>query len=531
MEFDLLIGNGTVVDGSGQPGVPADVGIRGDRIVAVDDLSAAMAARTVDATGKIVAPGFIDIHTHSDFSLLLDPHAEGMVRQGVTTNVIGNCSLGAYPVRPEDWRGMQETLVGLSAADLEWDWADLDGYRRRFNAQGAAINVAPLVGHCAVRVAAIGYDQRAPTPDERAAMRRLVAEAMDQGAVGLSVGLTYAPSGYADTEELVSLAEVAARYGGYYAAHMRVHAGQQMEARHETLEIGRRAGIPVQMSHNNVAFRPFWHLVPEILDLLERERAAGVDVTYDVYPYLAGMSIVDQLMPGWAQEGGVEALLRRLRHPATRQRIYDQLTPGWGAKGVPWDWDAIRVTDLEATGDPTWAGKTVREVAELLGVDPFESLLTLTEHRASATYHHLSEDNTRLLVQHPLGMIGSDGNAVTIGTPSLRGRPHPRYFGTFPRVLGPFVRDEQLLPLAEAIRKITSAPAARLGLRDRGLLAAGRVADVTVFDPDAITDHATFDEPLIYSTGVDSVVVAGELVLAQGDTTGALPGRALARDT
>ena len=529
MEFNLIIRNGTVIDGSGQPGVAADVGIRGDRIAAVDDLAAATAAQTLDATGKVVSPGFIDIHTHSDFTLLLDPQGEGMVRQGVTTNVIGNCSLGCYPVRSDDRAALQETLVWLSAADVEWDWTDLDGYRRRFNSQGAALNVASLVGHTAIRVAAMGYDQRAPTADELAEMRRLVAEAMDQGAVGMSVGLTYAPSGYADTEELVSLAEVVGRYGGFYAAHQRVDLEKQYEARLETLEIVRRAGLPAQMSHNNVSGKHFWHQLPEILDLLDRESARGVDVTFDVYPYDAGMSTTDQAMPAWAQEGGATALLERLRDPDTRRMIHDELREGRGRGPEPWDWEAIRVTDLEAPGDPAWSGKTVGEVAEIMDVDPIEALLVLTECRAAATFHLQSLDNTRLLMQHPLGMIGSDGNAVTIGAPSLRGRPHPRYFGTFPRFLGTFVRDEGLLPLPEAIRKITSAPAQRLGLQDRGLVAAGRVADITVFDPESITDHATFDNPLQYATGISSVLVAGELVLRQGQMTEALPGRALAR--
>ncbi len=529
MEFDLIIRNGTVIDGSGRPGVTADVGIRGDRIAAVDNLATATAAQTLDATGKVVSPGFIDIHTHSDFTLLLDPHGEGMVRQGVTTNVIGNCSLGCYPVRSDGRAALQETLVWLSAADVEWDWTDLEGYRRRFNAQGAALNVASLVGHTAIRVAAMGYDQRAPTADELAAMRRLVAEAMDQGAVGMSVGLTYAPSGYADTEELVGLAEVVGRHGGFYAAHQRVDMEQQYEARLETLEIARRAGLPAQMSHNNVGGKHFWHLLPEILDLLDRERARGVDVTFDVYPYDAGMSTTDQVMPPWAQEGGATALLDRLRDPNTRRMIHDELREGRGRGPDPWDWEAIRVTDLEAPGDPAWSGKTVGDLAEIMGVDPIEALLVLTECRAAATFHLQSLDNTRLLMQHPLGMIGSDGNAVTIGAPSLRGRPHPRYFGTFPRFLGAFVRDEGLLPLPEAIRKITSAPAQRVGLRDRGRLATGCVADVTVFDPASITDHATFDDPLQYATGVDSVLVAGEFVLQQGRMTQALPGRALAR--
>jgi N-acyl-D-amino-acid deacylase len=267
-----------------------------------------------------------------------------------------------------------------------------------------------------------------------------------------------------------------------------------------------------------------------MLALLERERAAGVDVTYDVYPYLAGMSIVDQLMPAWAQEGGVDALVARLRDPATRRRVYDELAPGRAGGALPWDWDTIRVTDVQPAADKHLEGKTVAEVAARLGVDGLEALLTLVERdRASATYHHLSEANTRLLLQHPLGMVGSDGNAVTTGTPSLRGRPHPRFFGTFPRVLGRYVREEGVLTLEDAVRKMTAAPAARAGLADRGLLAPGKIADVMLFDPRTIVDHATYDEPSRYAQGVDSVLVAGRVVLERGRMTGALPGRALAR--
>ena len=500
MTFDVLIRGGMVVDGSGAPGRIADVGLRGDRIEAVGDLEAAIGVRVLDAAGLVVSPGFVDIHTHSDYALLLDPSGESKVRQGVTTEVIGNCSYSPFPARPADVPALRATMSGLSADDLEWDWTDLEGYRRRFDATGAALNVAPLAGHCALRVAAMGFADRPPSAGELAAMERLLAEAMEQGAFGFSAGLTLAPSAYATTDEIAALCRVAARYGGYYAAHMRVYPGQELAARRETLEIGRRAGIAVQMAHNNVAGRPFWPLVPEVLGLLERARAEGLDATYDVYPYLAGMSIVDQLLPGWAQAGGVEALLARLRDPATRRRIYDELAPGRGGGALPWDWDSIRVTDVQPEADRAFEGKTVAEVAALLGVDGLEALLTLAERdRASATFHHLSEANTRLLLRHPLGMVGSDGNAVTIGTRSLRGRPHPRFFGTFPRVLGRYVRDQGVLPLEEAIRKMTAAPAARLGLADRGLLAPGKVADVTVFDPRTILDHATYEAPARYA--------------------------------
>lgn len=530
MAFDLIIHGGTIIDGSGQPGRRVDLGVHGDRVAAVGDLPTAAVAQTLDATGLVVAPGFVDIHTHSDYSLLLDARGESKVRQGVTTEVIGNCSYTPYPARPEDVPALMATMSGLGADDLAWDWTDLEGYRRRFNAQGAGLNVAPLAGHCALRVAAMSYANRPPTADELVAMERLLAETMAQGAFGFSAGLTLAPSSYADTEEIAALCRVATRYGGFYAAHMRVYADRQLEARQETLAIARRAGIAVQMAHNNVMGEPFWHLVPEMLALLDRERAAGVDVTYDVYPYLAGMSILDQVMPAWAQEGGVEALRARLRDPAARRRIYDELAPGRAGGAWPWDWETIRVTDVQLPEDRRWEGKTVAEVAALLGVDGLEALLTLVERdRASATFHHLSEENTRLLLQHPLGMVGSDGNAVTIGTPSLRGRPHPRFFGTFPRVLGRYVREHQVLTLEEAIRKMTSAPAARLGLRDRGLLAPGKIADITVFDPQTIADHATYEDPNQYATGVDSVIVAGQLVLQRGALTGALPGRALGR--
>lgn len=529
MELDLVIRGGTVVDGSGQPGQRADVGVQGERIVAVDDLSAATAAKSLDATGQIVSPGFVDIHSHSDFSLLLHPSGESKVRQGVTTEVIGNCSYACYPARTEDAAALQATYDGIQGKDLAWEWTDLEGYRRHYNSQGATLNVAPLAGHTPVRVAAMGYADRPPTSDELATMQRLLAETMEQGAFGFSAGLTLVPSSYANTDELVALCEVAARYGGYYAAHMRVYSGQQVEARRETLEIGRRAGIAVQMSHNNVGGPKFWHVLPEVLEMIEREQADGVDVTYDVYPYQAGMSDTDQMMPGWAQEGGVEQLLARLRDPAARQRIYDELAPGRGNGLEPWDWEAIRVTDVQPPGDPEWEGKTVGQVAAMLGVDGTEALLTLTEYRACATFHFQSEDNTRLLLQHPLGMVCSDGWAVTIGTPSLRGKPHPRFFGTFPRVIGRYVRDQQMMSLEEAVRESTSAPAARVGLHDRGLVAPGKIADLTVFDPQTLVDHATYDEPRQYATGVDTVIVAGQPVLEQGQMTGAFPGKALAR--
>jgi N-acyl-D-amino-acid deacylase len=448
----------------------------------------------------------------------------------VTTEVIGNCSYSAYPVRDGDLPALQATVAHLGTADVDWGWNDLDGYRQRFNARGAALNVVPLAGHAALRVAAMGYAQRPPTADELASMQRLLAETMEQGAFGLSVGLTVVPSRYADTDELVALCQVAARYGGYYATHQREDPRRQLEARKETLDIARRTGIPVQMAHNNIFGEPFWYLVPEMLATLERARASGVDVSYDVYPYLAGMATIDEVLPGWAQEGGVAALVARLRDPPTRRRIYEELAPGRAGTVWPWDWTQIRVTSVEPPEDKPFEGQTVAEVAAQLGVDGLEALLTLAERdRATATFHALSEANTRALLQHPLGMVGSDGNAVTIGTRSLRGRPHPRFYGTFPRLLGRYVREGEALSLTEAIRKITSAPAARVGLHDRGLLAPATVADIVVFDPREIVDQATFEEPNQYATGVDTVLVSGQLVLHHGVLTGALPGRALAR--
>jgi N-acyl-D-aspartate/D-glutamate deacylase len=530
MEFDIVIRGGTVVDGSGQPARRADVGVSDGRIAAVGDLGAASAAQTLAAAGLVVAPGFIDIHTHSDYTLLLDPRGASKVRQGVTTEVTGNCSYTPYPVRPETVPALAATMSGLGATDLEWDWTDLEGYRRRFNAQGASLNVAPLMGHCALRVAALGYAQRPPAAVELAQMERLLAEGMAQGAFGFSAGLTLAPSSYAETAEVEALCRVTARYGGFYAAHMRVYADNHLPARQETLAIARNAGIPVQMAHNNISGPPFWPLLGEMLALLERARDDGVEVTFDIYPYLAGMAIMDELLPAWAQEGGVAALLDRLRDPVIRRSIYDEMAPGRAGGIWPWDWTAVRVTDVRREEDKPFEGQTVAEVAAHLGVDGLDAFLTLVERdRASATFHHLSEANTRLLLQHPLGMIGSDGNAVTVGTPSLRGRPHPRFFGTFPRVLGHYVREERVLSLEEAVRKMTGAPAARLGLRDRGVVAPGNVADITIFDPLTISDRATYTEPDRYAVGVDTVLVAGQPVLLHGAMTGARPGQALAR--
>lgn len=527
MEFDLIIQDGTVVDGSGQPGRLTDVGVNGDRIVAVDDLSLATSRKSLDASGKVVSPGFVDIHSHSDFSLLLDPAGESKVRQGVTTEVIGNCSFACYPVRSKDTEALQATYNSIQGKDLSWDWTDLEGYRRHYNNQGATLNVAPLAGHTPLRVAAMGYEDRAPTADELAKMQNLLSETMEQGAFGFSAGLTLVPSSYANTDELVALCEVAAHYGGYYAAHMRVYPDKQVAARRETIEIGRRAGIAVQMSHNNVGGPMFWHLLSEILEMIERESAAGVDVSFDAYPYQAGMSHVDQLMPGWAQEGGVGMLIARLRNPTTRRKIYDALVSGRANGLEPWDWEAIMVTDVQPPGEPAWEGKTVGQVATMLGVDGLEAFLTLTECRACATFHFQSEDNTRLLLQHPLGMVCSDGWAVTIGTASLRGKPHPRFFGTFPRVIGRYVREQKMMSIEEAVRKSTSTPANRVGLRDRGLIVPGGIADLTIFDPLTLVDHATYVEPRQYSTGIDTVIVAGQVILEEGEMTGKLPGKVL----
>jgi N-acyl-D-aspartate/D-glutamate deacylase len=535
--FDLILAGGRVLDGAGNVDVRADVAIESGRIAAVGRLAAAEARERVDVTGLTACPGFVDVHCHSDaLPFAADPLA-AKILQGVTTEVNGNCGSTAFPLLPETRDLMKEHQAGLFA-DLPWDWLRAGEYFASLERAGPVSNVAPLVGHGAIRTAVLGFDNRPPTDDELTTMRRLVGESLADGAVGLSSGLIYAPGFYSQTAELVALAEVLRGSGRPYCSHVRGETATLFQAHAETIEIGERSGVPVQHSHLKAAGRANHGRAGALLALLERARERGVEVTGDAYPYDAGSTRMAALLPPWSQEGGRDALLERLTIPADRERIkrdFRDGIPGWENLAGAGGWDKVRVSSVDS--NRSLLGKSIRQIADERDADPVDALCdVLVEERGRPTIvvTMMDEPDVRQILQHPLVMIGSDA-IIT------RGKPHPRTWGTYPRVLGHYARDVGLFSQAEArrstryptpgqaeaVRKMTSLPAQKFGLWDRGLVRPGLAADLVVFDPATVLDRATYDDPEQAPAGLPHVLVNGVFAVRDGRYTGARAGQVL----
>jgi N-acyl-D-amino-acid deacylase len=526
---DLLIRGARIFDGSGAEAVTGDVAVERGVIREVGRLGRPAARRVVAADGAVVTPGFIDLHTHSDFTLPRFPRAPAMTRQGVTTQVLGNCGFSPFPTAPATSGLLRDSSAFLDAG-LDWDWSDLDGYATRLAGLPLACNLALLVGHGSVRVAVMGLDDRAPTAAELDAMRELVATAMRQGAFGLSSGLIYAPGSFAATAELAELARVAAAFGGFYASHIRDEAAGLLEAMGEAIEIGRHAGAAVQLSHHKAMGRANWGRVRESLALLERSHASH-DVLADQYPYTAGSTTLLAVLPGWATVGGVPAMRERLADPDARRRLTDDLARrerGELRRGEPeLDPASVVIADVPAGPLERHRARSLAEAALHEGRGVGELVVRLLDEAPAGVpivWHGMSEADVRLVLAHPLVAVASDGWTVD---PALGGVPHPRSYGTFVRVLGRYAVRERVLSLETAVRKMTSLPARRLGLADRGTIAAGMAADLVVLDPDRVIDRATYERPHAFCEGVSHVVVNGRLVIDDGEDTGAAAGRVL----
>lgn len=519
---DLLITGGTVLDGTGEPARPLDVLIKDDRIEALLPPGTPVAtARALDATGLVVSPGFIDVHTHSDVSVLLDGRAESKVHQGVTTEVTGNCGFSPYPLTALHQHDQLELLAGIGDDPIEPAWTDLDGYAEAFAERGVAINVAPLVGHGQLRIAAAGMAEQVDAGQVRS-QQRLLAELLDQGAFGLSTGLTYLPSGFADTAELVELCRTLAGAGALYASHAR-HEG--VESIEEAALLGRTTGVRVQYSHLAINHPERWGRADDLVAVFDRLRADGVDLAYDVYPYDASASALTQYLPAWVQAGGVATMATRLADPETRRRASAELARGWG-RGVPWLWDRVILSRTDGLGGAR-EGLTVAEAAAELGLSEPDLVLELCRaggNRVQVVLRYRTEADMVTFLRQPYALIGSDGSALPYRIDRL---PHPRAYGAQARVLGRYVRDLGVLDLASAIRRMTGDAADRIGLTDRGRLRPGLAADVVVFDPVTVSDRATFLEPAQRPDGVRHVLVNGEPVISDGRQTAARPGRVL----
>ncbi len=527
---DLLLRNARIVDGTGNPWFFGDVGVAEGRIVTVGDSTGWPARRTIDVAGAVLSPGFIDLHTHSDFTLPRFPRAEAMLRQGVTTQVVGNYGFSPFPVQ-RDRLELLRSYAAFIDAGLLWEWDDAAGYIEHLQRLPLAVNVALQVGHGTVRIAVMGFDNRSPTPSELGAMERLVGQAFEQGAFGISSGLIYVPGSYSRTDELVALARVAKRYKGFYSSHVRGEGDTLIAAIDEALTIGRLADVPIQLSHHKAVGKRNWGRVATTLSMLDQARAEGRDVLADQYPYTAGSTTLTALMPPWAMEGGVEAMLGRLQAPDSRARILAEIKGnGQGAAADSqreFDPEVIMISHVPEGPNKWCEGMMLTDIAAKRDEHAVETAMFLLERERGAVQmivFAMSEDDVRRVMQHPAVAIASDGWTLS---PAAGGKPHPRSYGTYARVLGRYVREERVLSLEEAVRKMTSLPAQRLGCYDRGLIRPGCIADLVIFDPDRVAERATFRDPHKYCDGVTHVLINGQVVIEEGEDTGATTGSVL----
>ena len=524
---DLLIANAFVLDGTGGPAIPASVAVQGDRVshILLAGEPEPSAALRVDAEGRVLAPGFIDVHTHSDVTPFVEPGMESMLRQGVTTMVVGNCGGSAFPAE-----GAEESaaLAGARVNDFDPSWRTYGEYLDRMGACRPALNVASLIGHGTLRLTVMGEERRSPTADEMAAMQRLLEGAMDEGALGLSTGLIYTPGLHATTDEIVELASVLARTGGVYASHVRGEGELVFDAVAECIEIGRRAQVPSHVSHLKVETSMAWGRAAELLELIDRARADGDDVSVDQYPYTAWESELASCLPPWASPAELPGLLAGVAMRRRLRRAVEEGEEGWQStvKGVGWD----RIVVVAHAGAPEHTGKNIAEIAAVAGADATDTALDLlvSDPRTSIIGHAMQEEDVRTIVAREDVMVASDGLAVSPDGPLGRFSVHPRYYGTFPRVLARYVREERLLPLGSAVRKMTSLPADRFGLTGRGRIVEGACADLVLFDPERVADRATFEAPHAFADGIALVVVNGR-VAWDGSRYGERAGRGLSR--
>ena len=496
--YDIIISNGRVIDGSGNPWYEADVAINGERIVRIGDLSSDTGSQVIDANGLIVAPGFIDPHTHALRGILDVPNAESALLQGVTTLTEGNDGTSPFPV--------DEHYQTILDKQISPNWGI-------------------FVGHGTIRSQVIGAEDRDPTPVELEQMKDMVQQAMQHGALGLSTGLFYVPGSFASTEEVIELSKVAAKHGGIYISHMREEAAQLIDSVNETIRIGEESGIPVQMTHHKVIGVENWGSSVESLRLVDQARERGIDITIDQYPYTASQTGINALIPQWAQEGGRVRMLERIESPETRAAIKNEVVLKIlydRGGGVP-----KNIFISRNTWDPSMTGKNLAELTVEAGMNPTPENASevvfeiLKGGGATAVYHAINTDDVDRIMQHPVTAIGSDGPVGIFG----EGTPHPRQYGTFARVLGHYVRERAVLTLEDAVRKMSSQTARRLGIHNRGLLTEGYYADIAIFDADEIIDKATFEEPHQYAIGIKFVLVNGQVVVEQGRHTGRRPGK------
>lgn len=526
-QYDILINNGQIFDGTGSPGVVTSLAITGDRIAAVGPLSNARARVTIDATGLVVTPGFINMLSWADEPLLVDGRSQSDIRQGVTLEVFGE----GWSMGPLNDRMKMEQIAGQGDLRYAVDWTTLGEYLAGLERKGVSTNVASFVGATTLRIHEIGYDDREPTPEQLARMKEHVRVAMREGALGVGSSLIYAPAFYAKTPELVELAKAAGEFGGMYISHMRSEGARLLEALDELIQIAREAKVPAEIYHFKAAGRDNWAKTDAAIARVEAARKEGLRITADIYTYPAGATGLNATMPPWVQEGGYERWVARLKEPMTRAQVKREMTTPtdkWENFFTGAGPDGILLSGFKSEALKPLTGKTLAAVAKMRGTSPEDTVIDLVIEdgsRVEAVYFLMAEDNLRKKLRLPWVSFASDAGSLAPEGPFLASNPHPRAYGNFARWLGRYVRDEKLVPMEEAVRRLSALPASNLGIKDRGRLAEGLYADVVVFDPAKVQDHATFEKPHQYSTGVLHVFVNGTQVLKDGEHTGAKPGR------
>jgi len=527
--LDIIIKEGSVVSGTGNPWYKADIGIKGDRISKIGIITDE-AEKIINASNLFVCPGFIDIHSHSDFSLLINPLAESKIRQGVTTEVIGNCGNSAAPLNDDLKENVMRSNSLLIDADIDLNWITMREYFDRLKTQGVALNVVALVGHGTIRANIMGFEKRSPRKVEMEDMKTMTEDAMKDGAFGLSSGLIYPPSCYASTSELIELSKVVAKFGGIYTSHIRGEGVTLLDSVREAITIGTKAGIPIEISHHKSMGKANWGLVNESLKMMEEARDRGVEVTCDAYPYIASSFSLRTMLPPWAHQGGVDRLVNRLKNSEDRMRMErDMLNglPDWSSPLSVADWVDTIITGCRS--HQHYEGKNIAEIVEENEVTPFKLIFDLLLEDPSITVVRFSmnEEDVQTVMQSPYMMVGTDGYSLAPYGVLGKGKPHPRSYGTYPRILSRYVREKQIITFEEAIRKMSSLPALKLRLKRRGLLLPGMFADIVLIDRKRVLDKATFSDPHQYPEGIEYVLVNGKVVVEKGKHTGTLVGEVL----
>lgn len=523
--FDLIIKNGLVIDGSSPTIYPADLGVKKDKIIAVEDLAHAGADKIIDAKGLIVSPGFIDIHTHTDTELLANPKGESKIHQGVTTEVSGNCGSSPFPLNENDSQELYGSLKDRYGIDTRWQTTD--EFLRAIEKAQPSLNYATFTGHGDLRAFVIGKIDIQPTPAQLDEMKMVLAKTMEAGSLGLSTGLEYAPGSYARTPELIELCNVVKDYNGVYATHMRNEDDTVEEAIEEALEICRQSGVSLQISHLKACNQSNWHKVDHMLEVIQNAHDQGLPVHADRYPYNAWSTGLSSFLPLWSRQGNTDDILERLRNKDDLKKI-KTYTEGRGRRIG--GWDRVLISNCRNTENEIYEGKSIRECTAMTGKEPFEfirDLLINERNRVSVIGFAMDEDNLKKVLASPLVMIGSDGSAVAPYGKLGEGKPHPRFYGTFPRVLGKYAREEKIFDLVTAVRKMTGMAADKLQLKQRGYLKKGYFADVVIFNPETVIDNATFSDPHQYPTGIETVIVNGEITIDKGQHTGAGRGKVI----